>query len=109
MRLPNMQAFTSVGAILIALLTTSCQDPAIPDSKVPAPPAATADQVPPPGFVGTPPEGPTKDMAANSSGSKSDISKSQQSNDMPLPGQANDHSTLSPSASQKTTAKSGTP
>jgi hypothetical protein len=59
--------------------------------------------------VGTLPEGPTKDVAANASTAKSDISKSQQSNDMPMPGQANDHSTLAPNASQKANAKNGTP
>jgi hypothetical protein len=54
--------------------------------------------------VGTLPEAPTTGASSNSSGAKSDVSKSQQSNDMPMPGQANDHSTLSPNASQKANA-----
>ena len=101
MHLPRLQPFTCVCMILMALLTTGCQDPATPSSNVLASPAATASQAPPPSFVGTLPEGPTKDIATNSSGTPSDISKSQQSNDMPMPGQANDHSTLAPNASQK--------
>lgn len=32
---------------------------------------------------------------------KSDITKQQQSREMPMPGQANDHSTLDPNATQK--------
>lgn len=86
--------------ILMALLIPGCQDPAMPSSNVLASPAATASQALPPSFVGTLPKGPRKDIAANSSGIPSDISKSQQPNDMPMPGQANDHSTLAPNASQ---------
>lgn len=37
----------------------------------------------------------------NASPVKSDITKQQQSNQMPMPGQANDHSTLDPNATQK--------
>lgn len=37
----------------------------------------------------------------NASAVKSDITKGQQSREMPMPGQANDHSTLDPDATQK--------
>ncbi len=37
----------------------------------------------------------------NESAVKSDITKEQQSREMPMPGQANDHSTLDPDATQK--------
>jgi hypothetical protein len=109
MHQPSMQLATVTGTLLVALLTTSCQDPAASSPNVLEAPAATASQVAPPSFVGTLPEPPTKDIAANASGAKSDVSKSQQSNNMPMPGQANDHSTLAPNASQKANAKSGTP
>ena len=47
------------------------------------------------------PIGTAKKTPATTSTAKSAISKDQQSSAMPLPGQANDHSTLSPKASQK--------
>jgi hypothetical protein len=105
----HMPLVTVAGTILMALLTSACQDPATPSSNVLAPPSATASQVPPSSFVGTPPEAPTQGVPANASSAKSEVSKSQQSNNMPMPGQANDHSTLAPNASQKANAKSSTP
>jgi hypothetical protein len=104
-----MQAAAVFGTLLLALLASSCQDRAAPDAKALASPAATASQVPPPSFVGTLPEAPTTGTSANSSGAKSEVSKSQESNDMPMPGQANDHSTLAPNASQKANANSAKP
>jgi hypothetical protein len=109
MHRPSLLAAAVLGTFLLALLTSSCQDRGAPDAKALASPAATASQVPPPGFVGTLPEAPTTGVSSNSSGAKSDVSKSQQSNDMPMPGQANDHSTLAPNASQKANANSGKP
>jgi hypothetical protein len=103
------QSFTAAGMILMALLTSSCQDSAAPSSKVLASPAATASQVLPLSFVGTLPDDPKNDIATNSTGAQSTISRSQQSKDMPMPGQANDHSTLAPNASQKAKAKSSAP
>jgi PBP1b-binding outer membrane lipoprotein LpoB len=105
----RLRLTTVASTILMAMFISSCQDPAAPSSKVPTSPAATASQVAPPSFVGTPPEPATKGAQTSSTGAKSDVSKSQQSNDMPMPGQANDHSTLAPNASQKANAKSGTP
>ncbi|MBU3628592.1 hypothetical protein [Polynucleobacter sp. AP-Reno-20A-A9] len=43
----------------------------------------------------------TENATPNASAVKSDITKEQQSKEMPLPGQANDHSTLDPVATQK--------
>jgi hypothetical protein len=109
MNLPSKQSCTVVGAILLAALAAGCQEAVAPSSKVPASPATAASQVAPQSFVGTQPANPKKDVATNTSGAKSDISKSQQSNDMPMPGQANDHSTLAPNASQKTNVQNGKP
>ena len=44
-----------------------------------------------------------KETPGTTSTAKSDISNAQSANAMPMPGQANDHSTLSPKASQKAT------
>lgn len=48
-----------------------------------------------------PPNAAAEPATTNASPVKSDITKQQQSNQMPMPGQANDHSTLDPSATQK--------
>ena len=50
--------------------------------------------------VGTAPAGPTIEAAATTSGDKSDVSKTDQSASMPLPGQAGDHSALVPKTSE---------
>lgn len=55
-----------------------------------------------PSLVGTVPAGNSKDTPETTSAAKSDVSKVQQSNDMPLPGQANDHSTMAPDSTLKT-------
>ncbi|CAM3728950.1 hypothetical protein [Polynucleobacter arcticus] len=51
--------------------------------------------------AGIPPNEAAQPAAPNNSAVKSDITKEQQSKDMPMPGQANDHSTLDPAATQK--------
>lgn len=48
-----------------------------------------------------PPNASAEPAATNASPVKSEITKQQQSNQMPMPGQANDHSTLDPAATQK--------
>lgn len=42
--------------------------------------------------------------ASNASDIKPEITKEQQSREMPMPGQANDHSTLAPNATQRSHA-----
>lgn len=51
--------------------------------------------------AGIPPNESAEPTTTNANPVKSDITKRQQSNEMPMPGQANDHSTLDPSATQK--------
>jgi hypothetical protein len=102
--MPNLVTGKIVAMCFIALtaLVTGCKD-----SREPAPeaavalPSGTISTETPSTVVGTIPAGPTADVAGTTSAAKSDVSKSQQSSAMPLPGQANDHSTLSPAASQK--------
>ena len=80
MRLPSTQRLMGTGKILKSLLTASHQHLAAPSSKVPASSAATAN-----------------------------ISKLQQPDDMCLPGQGNDHSSMSPKASQRSMQEDGRP
>jgi hypothetical protein len=48
-----------------------------------------------------PPNEVTQPAAPKDSAGNSDITQQQQSKEMPMPGQANDHSTLDPNATQK--------
>jgi hypothetical protein len=101
MSIVNIQRCAVAVAILAALSAVACTDKATSPSKAQAPPATAADIDPRSKVVGVEPAGPTKEAPATTSPAKSSISKAQQSSAMPLPGQANDHSTLSPKASQK--------
>ena len=58
------------------------------------------------GVVGNPEV--AKETPGTTSTAKSDVSNTQAANAMPLPGQANDHSTLSPKASQKASPPTST-
>lgn len=88
--------------IVAALSMLACTDKGESPLKAKTPPATAADIDPRSQVIGVVPAGPTAETAATTSAAKSDMSKAQQSGAMPLPGQANDHSTLSPKASQKT-------
>ena len=90
--------------LLAAALSASCSDAVAPMPAVQAPAATASDTASQSSVVGTVPAGPTNEATATTSGAKSDISKVQQSSSMPMPGQANDHSTLAPNATQKTNA-----
>lgn len=97
----GQKSLTGLG-ILVAMLAVGCPDSRTPLPKVTAvPPVNAISTETPSTVVGTEPAGPTKEAPGTTSAAKSDVSKAQQSNAMPLPGQANDHSTLSPAASQK--------
>ncbi len=101
----SIHPFGLTAALIFAAgLATACSDTVSPTPYVP--PAATAsDTSAQSSLVGTVPAEPTKDTHSTTSAAKSDISKTQQSNSMPMPGQANDHSTPSPKASQKLDVK----
>ena len=95
---------------LLATLFAGCSDTVTPTpTPTPAvqrPAASASDTSAQTTVVGTVPAGPTKEGPATTSAAKTDLTKAQQSNAMPMPGQANDHSTLAPKATQKAT---GTP
>ena len=101
MNIVNIQRCAAAITILAALSAVGCTDKGASPSKVQAPPATAADIDPRSKVLGVHPAGPTKETPATTSPAKSEISKAQESNAMPLPGQANDHSTLSPQPSQK--------
>lgn len=90
--------------VLAAALSASCSDAVAPKPAVQTPAATASDSASQASVVGTEPAGPTKEAPATTSAAKTDISKAQESNSMPMPGQANDHSTLAPNATQKTNA-----
>lgn len=83
-----------------------CSDTGLRTPLVQQPAATASDTSSQSSLVGTVPAGPTKDFHSTISAAKTDISKAQQSSDMPMPGQANDHSTMAPDASQKADTKS---
>lgn len=96
---------TQRGPVAVIILTVaflvSCSDAVSPTPAVRAPAATASDTSSQSTVVGTVPAGPTKEAPATTSAAKSDISKAQQSNSMPMPGQVNDDSTLAPNATQK--------
>ena len=104
MKITMIQNLAYASVLIGALLSTGCSESTNPvKAKDKAAPATSADIDPRSKVVGVVPAGPTPEAPATTSTAKSDISKAQQSTAMPLPGQANDHSTLSPKATQKST------
>ena len=89
--------------LLAATLLAGCSDKVAPTPAVQLPAASASDTSAQTTLVGTVPAGPSSEVPANASASPTDLTKAQQSSAMPMPGQANDHSTTSPKASQKAT------
>lgn len=93
--------------VLMAALLVGCSDTVAPTPEVQAPAATASDTSTQSTMVGTVPAGPTAEAPATTSAADSDISQAQQSTSMPMPGQANAHSTLEPNATQKTDNSTG--
>lgn len=100
----NIKHCAQAVAILAALAAMGCTDKGTSTFEAKAPPATAAGIDPRSKVIGVEPAGPTRETPATTSTAKSDLSKTQESSAMPMPGQANDHSTLSPKASQKANA-----
>ena len=94
MNLINIQR-NAAAAILVALLAVGCTDKSV------SPTGTAAENDPRAKVIGVTASTPAIETPGTTSTAKSDLSKAQQANAMPLPGQANDHSTLSPKATQK--------
>ena len=97
----------AVVATLALVLAVGCSDQRVPEPRLLAPPASAANSIQVDTQVGVTPAGPSKEAPATTSPAKSDLSKADQSNAMPMPGQANDHSTPERPATKK--APSSTP
>ncbi len=100
----HFPCYVGLGVLAAIALTTGCKDNTAsagttprPDSPVTITPLSSP--------IGTQPAGTTQEAPATTSNAKSDVSKADQSTAIPLPGQANDHSTLSPPKAQKPAVK----
>lgn len=92
----------AAAAALFALgLAVACTGEPATQPKFDAQPASAATGVPADTQVGVMPAGPGKETAGTTSAAKSDVSKTEQSSAMPMPGQANDHSTPEPTPPKK--------
>jgi uncharacterized lipoprotein YajG len=99
---PPTLAHRALTALLLAAsLLAGCSDTVVPTPAVAPPAASASDTSQQSSLVGTVPAAPASDAAAANAGANTDLTQAQQSSAMPLPGQANDHSTTSPKASQK--------
>ncbi len=85
--------------IASVLLIGGCKNKDMSTPKNPTM-SETANSTTPVSPVGTTPAGSTKEATATTSKEQSDVSKTDQSASMPLPGQANDHSVLVPKTSE---------
>lgn len=96
---------TQSGVILVVFVATltafGCSDNSVSATKPKARPVTAAENDPRAKVLGVEHVGTATETPGTTSPAKSDITKAQQENAMPLPGQANDHSTLSPKATQK--------
>lgn len=87
----------------VAALLSACKNEDLSAPKAPKmnpSVAETMNSTTPVSQVGITPAGPTKEAAATTSSSKSDVSKADQSASMPLTGQAGDHSAIVPKTSE---------
>ena len=100
----NIQRVVLATTAALALLGCTEKITAPPNASAPVGSAALND--PRAKVLGVEHVGTAKETVGTTSSAKSDISKAQQDAAMPLPGQANDHSTLSPKATQKPTLPS---
>lgn len=97
----KLQRISMLAIIVAALSAASCSEKTVTPSKAKAPGVTAAENDARAKVLGVEHVGTAVETPGTTSPAKSDISKAQQESAMPLPGQANDHSTLSPKATQK--------
>ena len=99
----------ALAGIFAVLVAAGCSDKvgSAPNANAPVGSAGVSD--PRAQVLDVPAGGPAKETPGTTSAAKSDVSKAEQSTAMPLPGQANDDSTLSPKASQNAAKKTSPP
>ncbi len=101
---------TAATFTILAMVSAACTDKPAAPPNASAPIGTAAENDPRAKVLGVEHVGTAKETVGTTSSAKSDVSKAQQDSAMPLPGQVNDHSTLSPKATQKATPPStGTP
>lgn len=83
---------------LLAVSGLGCTEKKPPPIKADIPLSSSPAALPSTTVLGVEPAGSTREAPATTSKDKTDMSKEQQSTAMPLPGQANDHSVLSPAS-----------
>ena len=99
----NLSRRAAAIAIVVVFAVSGCSDktkPAAVSTEVPVPQATGVVQTE---VLGVAPAGASSDPAVG--GVKTDMSRAQQSSAMPMPGQANDHSTPQPALVTKSAAK----
>jgi hypothetical protein len=87
--------------LVVLSIAMGCTDKGVPSTKSNTAKAGGVEADPRAKVLGIKPEGAPMKITAGTSATKSTLSKEQEATGMPLPGQANDHSTLAPNASQK--------
>ncbi len=88
-------------AVLPGVALTGCTEKVKPPTPTLAAPNSEPAAIPSTNVLGVAPADPTRDSAASRAPAKSDMSQAQQSNAMPMAGQANDHSVLGPKPVEK--------
>ena len=94
----SLFALAIIGALFVA---PGCTDNATSTAKSKAAATKAAENDPRAKVLGIHPDGTPMQITAPTSATKSTLTKEQEASAMPLPGQANDHSTLAPAPSQK--------
>lgn len=97
----NIKRVTTAFALMASIAATGCSEKSPSAKKVTGPAATAAQNDPRAKVLGVEAGPPAMDTPGTTSPARSDVSAAQESKSMPLPGQANDHSTLSPKPSQK--------
>jgi hypothetical protein len=99
-KLMNPGRTTRACFLLILLGATlgmvACSDRDKPVSTSTTNPETAAMSPPSQPTIGVEPAGPTQEAPTTTSNARSDVTKAQESGAMPMPGQANDHSTPAP-------------
>jgi hypothetical protein len=98
-------AISSITLMIASLTLAGCDRSPAPTTMTTPLPAQSSPGLKPDSTIGVMPAPPSKEGPGTTSSEKSDMTKQQESTAMPMPGQANDHSTLDPKATNKSSNK----
>lgn len=107
MEISDRHCHAAAVVFLVLGVVVACTGETAPQPKLNAQPASAVTGLTVDTPVGVVPAAPGKEAPATTSAAKSDVSKAEQSSAMPMPGQANDHSTPTqpPSAKASSSAR----